>query len=31
MDAASNRGIDDVREIRDNVRTLPFDSKLLVL
>lgn len=27
MDAASNRGIDDVREIRDNVRTLPFDSK----
>ena len=27
MDAASNRGIDDVREIRENVRTLPFDSK----
>jgi len=27
MDAASNRGIDDVREINENVRTLPFDSK----
>jgi DNA polymerase III subunit gamma/tau len=27
MDAASNRGIDDVRAIRDGVRTLPFDSK----
>jgi len=27
LDAASNRGIDDVREIRDSVRTLPFDSK----
>lgn len=27
MDAASNRGIDDVRDIRENVRTLPFDSK----
>jgi len=27
MDAASNRGIDDIREIRENVRTLPFDSK----
>lgn len=27
MDAASNRGIDDVRDIRANVRTLPFDSK----
>ena len=27
MDAASNRGIDDVREIRENVLTLPFDSK----
>lgn len=27
MDAASNRGIDDVRSIRENVRTLPFDSK----
>lgn len=30
MDAASNRGIDDVREIRENVRTLPFDSKYKV-
>ena len=27
LDAASNRGIDDVREIRENIRTLPFDSK----
>ncbi len=27
MDAASNRGIDDVREINENIRTLPFDSK----
>lgn len=27
MDAASNRGIDDVRNINENVRTLPFDSK----
>jgi len=27
MDAASNRGIDDIREINENVRTLPFDSK----
>ncbi len=27
MDAASNRGIDDVRNIRENVRTMPFDSK----
>ncbi len=27
MDAASNRGIDDVRDIRDSVQTLPFDSK----
>ncbi|MBI2673673.1 MAG: DNA polymerase III subunit gamma/tau [Candidatus Zambryskibacteria bacterium] len=26
MDAASNRGIDDVREIRESVNTLPFDS-----
>ncbi len=30
MDAASNRGIDDVREIRDSVNTLPFDSKYKV-
>ena len=27
MDAASNRGIDDIRNINENVRTLPFDSK----
>lgn len=27
MDAASNRGIDDVREIRENIQTLPFDSR----
>lgn len=27
IDAASNRGIDDVRELRDGVRILPFDSK----
>lgn len=27
LDAASNRGIDDVRSIRDSVQTLPFDSK----
>jgi DNA polymerase-3 subunit gamma/tau len=26
IDAASNRGIDDIRELRDGVRTLPFDS-----
>lgn len=30
MDAASNRGIDDVRSIRESVRTLPFDSKYKV-
>lgn len=30
MDAASNRGIDDVRDIRENVQTLPFDSKYKV-
>jgi DNA polymerase-3 subunit gamma/tau len=30
MDAASNRGIDDIRELRDNVRTMPFDSKYKV-
>jgi len=30
MDAASNRGIDDVREIRESVNTLPFDSKYKV-
>ncbi len=27
LDAASNRGIDDVRSIRDSVATSPFDSK----
>lgn len=27
MDAASNRGIDDVRSIRESVHTMPFDSK----
>lgn len=26
IDAASNRGIDDVRELREAVRTLPFES-----
>jgi len=26
MDAASNRGIDDIRELRESVRTLPFSS-----
>lgn len=30
MDAASNRGIDDVREIRDSVNVLPFESKFKV-
>jgi DNA polymerase-3 subunit gamma/tau len=30
MDAASNRGIDDVRNIRDSVNTLPFESKYKV-
>ncbi len=30
IDAASNRGIDDVREIRDGVSTLPFESKYKV-
>jgi DNA polymerase III subunit gamma/tau len=30
IDAASNRGIDDVREIRDSVPTLPFESKYKV-
>ncbi len=27
IDAASNRGIDDIRSIRDSVATLPFESK----
>lgn len=30
IDAASNRGIDDIRELRDGVRTMPFDSKYKV-
>src|ERR1035437_875384 len=30
IDAASNRGIDDIRELRDGTRVLPFDSKYKV-
>src|SRR3989344_6343971 len=30
MDAASNRGIDDIRDIRESVNTLPFESKYKV-
>jgi DNA polymerase-3 subunit gamma/tau len=30
IDAASNRGIDDIRELRESVGTLPFDSKYKV-
>lgn len=30
MDAASNRGIDDVREIRESVFSLPFESRFKV-
>ena len=30
MDAASNRGIDDVREIRESVNTLPYESRYKV-
>ena len=30
IDAASNRGIDDIRALREEVRTLPFDSKYKV-
>lgn len=30
MDGASNRKIEDARDIRENVRTLPFDSKYKV-
>lgn len=30
IDAASNRGIDDIRELREGVKTLPFDSKYKV-
>jgi DNA polymerase III subunit gamma/tau len=30
IDAASNRGIDDIRELREAVNTLPFESKYKV-
>ncbi|MBP9711435.1 MAG: DNA polymerase III subunit gamma/tau [Candidatus Pacebacteria bacterium] len=30
IDAASNRGIDDIKALRDGVRVLPFDSKYKV-
>ena len=30
IDAASNRGIEDIRELRDGARVLPFDSKYKV-
>jgi DNA polymerase-3 subunit gamma/tau len=30
IDAASNRGIEDIRELRDGVQVLPFDSKYKV-
>jgi DNA polymerase-3 subunit gamma/tau len=30
IDAASNRGIDEIRELREAVRTLPFDSQYKV-
>jgi len=30
MDAASNRKIEDARDINENVRTMPFDSKYKV-
>lgn len=30
MDAASNRGIDDIRELREAVHTVPFESKYKV-
>ncbi len=30
IDAASNRGIDDIRELRESVHTLPFDSEYKV-
>jgi len=30
IDAASNRGIDDIREIRESVQSLPFDSEYKV-
>ena len=30
IDAASNTGVDDIRELRDGVRSLPFESKIKV-
>ena len=30
MDGASNRGIEDIKELRDGARVLPFDSKYKV-
>ncbi|MDB4983829.1 MAG: polymerase subunit gamma and tau, polymerase subunit gamma/tau protein [Patescibacteria group bacterium] len=30
IDAASNNGVDEIRELRDGVNTLPFDSKYKV-
>lgn len=30
IDAASNRGVDEIRELREAVRTLPFESKYKV-
>ena len=30
IDGASNRGIDEIRELRDGVRTMPFESKVKV-
>ncbi len=30
MDAASNRGIDDIRDIRESVNSLPFESRFKV-
>ncbi len=30
IDAASNRGIDDIRTLREGVRVLPFDSKFKI-
>lgn len=30
IDAASNRGVENVRELRESVRSLPFDSKFKV-
>lgn len=30
IDAASNNGVDDIRQLRENIGTLPFDSKYKV-